>query len=128
MRRRRTIGICGGVAGHANTGEGIAVGVRRRETVRECLQEGDDLVLFRIRQAEHTRRRVEIVWDLFHRPAGHPLDGSWRAVSGSDWLGKAGVARVVEMYELFQALDVAVVKEPLLEVRFSGAGFGGGTL
>src|SRR4029077_12582183 len=34
----------------------------------------------------------------------------------------------VEMYQLFQALDVAVMKELLLEVRFPGAGFGGGTL
>jgi len=74
------------------------------------------------------RRRVQIVRDLFHRPAGHPLNRSWRAVSGSDREGKAGVARVVEMYELFQALDVAVVKEPLLEVWFSDAGFSGGTL
>src|ERR1700731_2448110 len=32
------------------------------------------------------------------------------------------------MYELFQALDVAVMKELLLEVRFPGASFGGGTL
>src|SRR3989442_10209926 len=32
------------------------------------------------------------------------------------------------MYQLLQALDVAVVKELLLEVRFPGAGFGGGTL
>src|SRR6202048_2884150 len=32
------------------------------------------------------------------------------------------------MYELLQALDVAVMKELLLEVRFPGAGFGGGTL
>src|SRR6266849_7199329 len=32
------------------------------------------------------------------------------------------------MYELLQALDVAVMKELFLEVRFPGAGFGGGTL
>jgi len=42
-------------------------------------------------------------------------------VSGSDRVGKAGVARAVEMYKLLQALDVAVVKEFLLEVRFPGA-------
>ena len=128
LPRRRTIGICGGVAGHATTGKGITVRVRCRETVRECFQKRDDLVFLFIRQAEHTRRRVEVVRDLFHGPAGHPLDGSWRAVSGSDWVGKTGVARVVKMYELFQALDVAVMKELLLEVRFPGASFGGGTL
>src|SRR6202035_2352741 len=61
-------------------------------------------------------------------PAGYPLDCSFRAVSRSDRVGKAGVARVVEMHELLQALDVAVVKERLLEVRFPGASFGGGTL
>src|SRR6266436_6048481 len=32
------------------------------------------------------------------------------------------------MYELLEAFDVAVVKELLLEVRFPGAGFGGGAL
>src|SRR6266849_2453900 len=32
------------------------------------------------------------------------------------------------MYELLQAFDVAVMKELFLEVRFPGAGFGGGTL
>src|SRR5260370_3744591 len=36
------------------------------------------------------------------------------------------VARIVEMYELLQALNVAVVKEPLLEVR--PGGFGSRTL
>jgi hypothetical protein len=74
LPRRRTIGICGGVAGHATTGKGITVRVRCRETVRECFQEGNDLVLLRVRQAEHPRRCVEIVRDLFHRPAGHPLN------------------------------------------------------
>src|SRR5258706_5053382 len=75
-----------------------------------------------------TRLRVLIVRTLFHRQAGHFLNRSFRAVSGSDVLGKAGVARVVEMYELLQALDVAVMKELFLEIRFPGAGFGGGTL
>src|ERR1700720_2930689 len=128
LPRRRTIGICGGVAGHATTGKGITVRVRCRETVRECFQKRDDLVLLFVRQAEHTRRRVEVVRDLFHRPARHPLNRSWRAVSGSDLVGKNGVARVVKMDELFQALDVAVMKELLLEVRLSGAGLSGGTL
>src|SRR5258708_31939586 len=128
LPRRRTIRICGGVTCHTSTSKGVAVGVRRRETIGECFQEGNDLVLLRIRQAEHTRRRVEIVRDLFHRPAGHPLNRSFRAVPRSDWLGKAGVARIVEMYKLLQALDVAVMKELFLEVRFPRAGFGGGTL
>src|SRR4030088_1484638 len=68
------------------------------------------------------------VGDLLQRRSSHPLNRSWRAVSGSDRGGKCGVARGVKMYELFQALDVAVMKELLLEVRFPGAGFGGGTL
>src|ERR1700751_1499490 len=127
LPRRRTIGICGGVTRHATTGEGITVRVRCRETVRECFQKRDDLVFLPIRQAEHTRRRVEVVRDLFHRPTGHSLDCSCRAVSGGDRVGKFGVARVVEMYELFQALYVAVVKERLLEIR-PVAGLGSPTL
>src|SRR5258708_11277866 len=46
-------------------------------------------------------------------------------MSGSDRV-RILVARIVEMYELLQALNVAVVKEALLEVRTGG--FGGGTL
>src|SRR5713226_3276282 len=56
LPRRRTIGICGGVARHATTGKGVPVRVRCRETIRESLQEVDDLVLLGIRQAEITRR------------------------------------------------------------------------
>ena len=127
LPRRRAIGIVR-VARHTSAGEGITVRVRRRETVGECFQEGDDLVLLLIGQAEHPRRCVEIVRHFFHRPAGYFLDRSFRAVSRSDRVGKAGVACVVEMYELLQALDVAVVKELLLEVWFPGPSFGGGTL
>jgi hypothetical protein len=65
LPRRRTIGICGGVARHTAAGKGITVGVRRRKTVVERFQEGNDLVLLRVRQAEHPRRCVEIVRDLF---------------------------------------------------------------
>src|SRR5260370_7972306 len=46
-------------------------------------------------------------------------------MSGSDRV-RILVARVVEMYELLQALNVAVVKEPLLEV--GPGGFGCSTL
>src|SRR6201987_1621397 len=128
LPRRRTIGICGGVEGHATTGKGIAVRVRCRETVRESFQKRDDLVFLLIRQAEHPRRCVEIVRHLFHRPAGYSLDRSCGAMTRSDRVGIAGIARVVEMHELLQAFDVAVVKERLLEVRLPGAGFGRGTL
>jgi hypothetical protein len=48
---------------------------------------------------------------LGHCPAVYLFDRSWRAVSGSDVEHKFFlVARIVEMYELLQALDVAVVK------------------
>src|SRR2546425_6756681 len=101
---------------HANTCKGIAVGVRSRETIRECSQEDDDQVLLVIRQAETTDRHVEIVRDLRRRPAIYFFGLSCRAVSRRDveWVH---VARVVEVDELLQALDVAVMKEPLLEVR-----------
>src|ERR1700730_15947565 len=46
-------------------------------------------------------------------------------MSGSDRI-RILVARIVEMHELLQALNVAVVKEPLLEVW--PGGFGGRTL
>src|SRR5260370_41293285 len=46
-------------------------------------------------------------------------------MSGRDRVGIL-VARVVEMYDLLQAFEVAVVKEHLLEV--GSGGFGGGTL
>jgi hypothetical protein len=102
LPRRRTISICGRVAGHTGASKGVAVGVRRRETVGERFQKGDDLVFLLIRQAEHPGRCVEIVRNLFHWPAGDSLYRSFRAVSGSDRVGKGGVARVVEMYQLLQ--------------------------
>src|SRR5258708_21192904 len=82
--------------------------------------------LLLIGQAEIAGGHVDIVLDLRHRPAGHFLDGSWRAMSGSDRVRKL-VPRIVEVYELLQALDIAVVKEGLLEI-WCGAGLGGGTL
>src|SRR5260370_14514885 len=124
--RRRTIAVRCRVTGHASTRKGIDVGVRSRKSVRECLKEGNDLVLLPIGQAEITGGHVDIVLDLGHRPAGNFLGRSGRAVSGSDRERKL-VARVVKVYELLQALEIAVVKEPLLEIR-SQAGFGGGTL
>src|SRR5260370_24391369 len=54
------------------------------------------------------------------------MRGSRRAVPIRD-VERIHVARVVEMYELLQTLDIAVVKESLLEVR-RRAGLGGGTL
>jgi hypothetical protein len=58
-----------------------------------------------IRQAEHTGRRVEVVRDFFHRPAGYPFDCPFRAVPRSDCVGVAGVARVVEMHQLLKVTD-----------------------
>jgi hypothetical protein len=118
LGRRRT-------TGHALTRKGIDIRVRSREAIRQCLQEGNDLVLLLIRQAEFTRRPVNIVRNLGHGPAVHFFGRSCRAVSGSDREWKH-VARIVEVDELLQALDVAVVKELLLEVR--PGRLGGGTL
>src|SRR6266446_5393746 len=133
LPRRRTIGICGGVAGHAATSKGVDVGVgthagvSRVKTVRKVLHDDHELVLLLIRQAKITDRHVDVVRDLGHRPAIYLFGRPCWTVSGSDGERKL-VARVVEMDELLQALDVAVVKELLLEVRLPGAGFGGGTL
>src|SRR5260370_4231260 len=103
-------------AGHAGTRKGVPVWVRCRVTVRECLQEGNDLVLFLVRHAEIPGRHVDVVRDLGHGPAVYFFGRSCRAVPGSDVV-LIFVARVVEVDELLQALDVAVMKELLLEVR-----------
>src|SRR6202011_1752878 len=75
-----------------------------------------ELVLILIRQAEVTNRHVDVVRDLGRWPAVHLLSLSCWAVPGSDGEG-VDIACVIEMHELLQALDVAVVKELLLEVR-----------
>ena len=100
--------------GHALTRKGVDIGVRSSESIRKRLQEDNDQVFLVIRQAEFTRRHVEIVRDLGQRPAVHFFGRSCRAVSGSDRLCKTRVTRIVEVDELLQALDVAVVKELLL--------------
>src|SRR5438132_6609264 len=111
--------------GHASTRKGIPVAVRPRETIGERLQERDNLVFFLIGQAEHTGGHIDIVRHLGPRPAVYFFDRSFRAVSGSD-VKRIYVARVVEVDELLQALDIAIVKELLLEVR--PGRLGGGTL
>src|SRR2546421_4806040 len=111
--------------GHTSTRKGIPVGVRSRETIGERLQERDNLVFFQIGQTEITNCPVDIVRHLGPRPAVYFFDRSWRAVSGSNVEPKLG-ARVVEVDELLQALDVAVVTEHLLKVR--PGRLGGGTL
>src|ERR1700722_11530307 len=111
-------------ARHTGTGKGADVRIRCREAIRERLQEGNDLIFLRRRQAEVSDRHVEIVRDLGHRPAIYLFYRSRRAVSGSDRLRKY-VARIVEMNQLLQALGVAVVKEFLLEI--GSRRLGGGT-
>src|SRR5260370_41811378 len=103
-------------AGHCKS---IAVGVRPREPVRQCFQKFNDLILLLIRQAKITAGHIDIVRHLWHRPAVYFFGGSWRAMSGSDRV-RILVARIVEMYELLQALNVAVVKKALLQVRTAG--------
>src|SRR5437667_899724 len=100
--------------GHASPSKGVDVGVRRGEAVRERLQERDDLVLLLIRQAEIAGRTVEVLRDLRPGPAVYFLGRSRRAVSGGD-IERIEIARIVEVHELLQALDVPIVEEPLLE-------------
>src|SRR5207245_1697594 len=100
---------------HASAGKRIPIGVRCGEAVRERLQERDDLVLLLIRQAEIAGRTVEVLRDLRPGPAVHFLGRSRRAVSGGDVEG-IEIARIVEVHELLQALDVSIVEELLLEV------------
>src|SRR6266850_1974613 len=79
LGRRRRIRRTRG-PGHARTRKGVPVGIRFRETVREGLQEGDDLVLLQVRQGEITGRHVEIVLHLGHWPAVHLFGCACRAV------------------------------------------------
>src|SRR5207253_4894033 len=79
LGRRRSIRRTRG-PGRARTRKGVPVGIRFRETVRERLQEGDDLVLLEIRHGEITGRHVEIVLHLGHWPARHLFDCAWWAV------------------------------------------------
>src|SRR2546427_2348401 len=79
LGRRRSIRSTRG-PGHARARKGVPVWIRFRETVREGLQEGHDLVLLQIRQGEITGRHVEIVLHLGHWPAVHFFGCAWRAV------------------------------------------------
>src|SRR5207248_9136031 len=112
--------------GHESSRDGMAEGVRLRGTIGKRLQARDNRVFFLIGQAEITGGHIDIVRHLGHRPAVYFFDRSIRAMSGSNVVRKPRfVARVVEVDELLQALDVAVVKELLLEIR--PGRLGGGT-
>src|SRR5262249_44177172 len=111
--------------GQASTRKGVPVWIGSRVTVGERLQEGNDLVLFLVRQAEIPGSHVDVVRDLGHGPTVYFFDRSFRAVPGSNVVF-VFVPRVVEVDQLLQALDVAVMKELLLKVR-PGC-FGGRTL
>src|SRR5260370_42203327 len=76
LPRRRTIRVRCRVTGHARTRKGIDVGVRSCESVRECLQEANDLVLLLIRQAQIAGLHVKILLDLGHGPAVYFFDRS----------------------------------------------------
>src|SRR6266851_8110928 len=113
-------------AGCARTRKSIPVGVGSRETICECFQKFNNLVLLLVRQAEITSRHVDVVRHFGLGPAVDFFDRSCRAMSGSDVERKfLYVTCVVEVDELLQALDVAVVKELLLKVR--SRRLGGGT-
>src|SRR6266404_2646649 len=105
----------------ATTRIGIPVRVSLGETICQRLQEGDYLVFLMIRQAELTDRHVYGGRDLGPGPAVNFFGFSCGTMPGSDIEHKV-VPRVVEVNELFQTLDIAVVEELLLEVgprRFS---------
>src|SRR5215469_9255665 len=114
------LGFCR-TTGHATTRKSIPIGVRSRVAVGECLQEGYDLILFLVGQSQITGCHVNVVRNLWHRPAVYFLGRSCWAMPGSDVV-LIFIARVVEVDELLQALDVAVMKELLLKVRARGLG------
>jgi hypothetical protein len=61
------------------------------------------------RNCERSASRIDIVRHLGHRPAVYFFGRPRRAMSGSNRVCIL-VARIVEMYDLLQALQVAVVK------------------
>src|SRR5258707_5679607 len=108
---------CRRTARHAHASKRVDIRERCCETVGERLKEGHDLVLFRIGQAEHPDGHVLIVLRLGHWPAVHLFRGARRTVPGSYSGKRKSVSGVIEVHQLLQALDVAVVEELLLEVR-----------
>src|ERR1700742_2936646 len=95
------------------------------EAIVEGLEEGDGLVFLLIRQTWITEGHIPGLWNLGCRPTGHLFDCSCRALAAF-YLHPILMPGVVEMDELLQALDIAVVEKLLLEVR--PWSFGGGTL
>ena len=105
-------------AGLARPRKSIQVRIGSRETICECSQKFNNLVFLLIGQAEIASRHVEVVWHFGLGPAIDSFDRSCRAMSGSDIERKLlYVACIVEVDELLQALNVAVVKELLLKVK-----------
>ena len=99
-----------GTTPHAGTRISIAVEIRPREAVRQCLQKRNDVILLPSREAKITAGHVEIVF--WHRPAIYFFNRSLWTMSGRDRI-RILVARIVEMHDLFQALEVAIVKAGL---------------
>src|SRR3984885_7737576 len=73
-----------------------------------------------------TDSHILVYRNLGRRPAVHPFGCSCRAIAAFNGRIPINVARIVEMDQLLQALDVAVVEKLLLEVR--PWGFGGRAL
>src|SRR5262249_50723303 len=82
----------------------------RLVSVRECLQEGYDLVFLFIGQPQISNRRVPVLRDLRIWPARHLLSSSAILTT------REFVARVVEVDDFLQALEVAIVHVGLDEV------------
>jgi hypothetical protein len=90
--------VCCRTACHTPTRKGIPVGVRCCETVRERLHEGHNQILLVIRQAEIADRHVDIVRDLWHRPAVHFFCRSLGAVSRRDVVSNAQAPRYARIF------------------------------
>src|ERR1700733_8273120 len=73
-----------------------------------------------------TDSHVLVYRNLGRRPAIHPFGCSCRAVAAFNGRIPIDVARIVEMDQLLQALNVAIMEKLLLEVR--PWGFGGRAL
>jgi hypothetical protein len=110
---------CSRTTAHAGTRISVAIGVRLRETVRQCLQKRQRSESPPRRSGQGYRWSYRYYSGPLAWASNLPFGRSSRAMSRSNRV-RILVARIVEMHDLLEALKIAVVKEPFLEVRPRG--------
>src|ERR1039457_7543207 len=93
----------------------------RLETVNKCLKEGNNFIFLRVCLAKLTDRLVYVIPVLGHGPTCHLFNRSRGALSGL-YGESVHIARVIEVDDLLQGRQIAVMHERLDEtgIRHSG--------